>query len=395
MGFTVEDMLLVSRQRYQMKLIAGKGGWSNSISWLLMVEDLTIVQRFSGKELAVTTCLGFQKEEKLHLLMEELVRRQASGLIINTGCYIREVQAGIRKFADDNALPLLTVPWDIEIAEMIKDLSIRIFLQGSTDEQLSTAFIKAIESPEDYEAYVKTLLPHFDIEGSFQVILLHRNGLAEMDTVERKRIGYRLQLALTNLTHNGHFFYYDSSFVVIINALSPDTTAEILRQFRANIVRRIPDQSFVIGVGSALTGIRRLHLSYRRAKAAARMAEVFRTDGERNGFMLTQFDTMGIWRLLSMVSDRQLLAEFEEEYLKPLEDYDAAHDSEYVRTLEYYLKYNGSIRQVADAMFIHRNTISYRMNHIREILGSPLDTEEERLCCLTACLIRHMRQTAP
>ena len=343
MGFTVEDMLLVSRQRYQMKLIAGKGGWSNSISWLLMVEDLTIVQRFSGKELAVTTCLGFQ-----------------------TGCYIREVPAGIRKFADDNALPLLTVPWDIEIAEMIKDLSIRIFLQGSTDEQLSAAFIKAIESPEDYEAYVKTLLPHFDIEGSFQVILLHRNGLAEMDTVERKRIGYRLQLALTNLTHNGHFFYYDSSFVVIINALSPDTTAEILRQFRANIVRRIPDQSFVIGVGSALTGIRCLHLSYRRAKAAARMAEVFRTDRERNGFMLTQFDTMGIWRLLSMVSDRQLLAEFEEEYLKPLEDYDAAHDSEYVRTLEYYLKYNGSIRQVADAMFIHRNTISYRMNHIRE-----------------------------
>ena len=170
MGFTVEDMLLVSRQRYQMKLIAGKGGWSNSISWLLMVEDLTIVQRFSGKELAVTTCLGFQEEEKLHLLMEELVRRQASGLIINTGCYIREVPAGIQKFADDNALPLLTVPWDIEIAEMIKDLSIRIFLQGSTDEQLSAAFIKAIESPEDYEAYVKTLLPHFDIEGSFQVI---------------------------------------------------------------------------------------------------------------------------------------------------------------------------------------------------------------------------------
>ena len=83
----------------------------------------------------------------------------------------------------------------------------------------------------------------------------------------------------------------------------------------------------MIGVGSALTGIRSLHLSYRRAKAAARMSEVFRADEGRNGFMLTQFDTMGIWRLLSMVSDRQLLAEFEEEYLKALEDYDAAHDS--------------------------------------------------------------------
>ena len=62
MGFTVEDMLLVSRQRYQMKLIAGKGGWSNSISWLLMVEDLTIVQRFSGKELAEVKIPQIDKE---------------------------------------------------------------------------------------------------------------------------------------------------------------------------------------------------------------------------------------------------------------------------------------------------------------------------------------------
>ena len=63
MGFTIEDMLVVSADKYQMKLEAGEKGWSNSISWLLMLEDLTIIQNFSGKELAVTTGLGFQTEE--------------------------------------------------------------------------------------------------------------------------------------------------------------------------------------------------------------------------------------------------------------------------------------------------------------------------------------------
>ena len=43
MGFTIEDMLVVSQDRYKMKMIAGNGGWSNSISWLMMLEDLTII----------------------------------------------------------------------------------------------------------------------------------------------------------------------------------------------------------------------------------------------------------------------------------------------------------------------------------------------------------------
>ena len=59
MGFTIEDMLVVSQDRYKMKMEAGSAGWSNSISWLLVLEDLTIIYNFSGKELVITTGLGF------------------------------------------------------------------------------------------------------------------------------------------------------------------------------------------------------------------------------------------------------------------------------------------------------------------------------------------------
>ena len=33
MGFTIEDMNLMAKDRYQMEFIAGKRGWSNSISY--------------------------------------------------------------------------------------------------------------------------------------------------------------------------------------------------------------------------------------------------------------------------------------------------------------------------------------------------------------------------
>ena len=65
MGFTVEDMLIISREKYNMELIAGKNGWANSISWLLMAEDTIIVNSVLGKELVVTTGLGFNTKEKL------------------------------------------------------------------------------------------------------------------------------------------------------------------------------------------------------------------------------------------------------------------------------------------------------------------------------------------
>ena len=79
MGFTIEDMLVVAQNRYKMKMVAGNGGWSNSISWLMMLEDMTIIHNFSGKELAVTTGLGFQKETDMLKLVEELNSHNSSG----------------------------------------------------------------------------------------------------------------------------------------------------------------------------------------------------------------------------------------------------------------------------------------------------------------------------
>ena len=83
MGFTIEDMLILSKTRYKMEMIAGENGWSNSISWVHLLEDTTIIQHFWGKELAVTTGLGFKTTGEWKALLEDLLRHHAAGLIIN------------------------------------------------------------------------------------------------------------------------------------------------------------------------------------------------------------------------------------------------------------------------------------------------------------------------
>ena len=98
MGFTVEDMLIIARDKYDMELIAGKNGWANSISWLLMVEDTTITANFKGKELVVTQGVYFNTEERLLELVEILDKHHCAGLIVNSGYYIKEIPQKVKDY---------------------------------------------------------------------------------------------------------------------------------------------------------------------------------------------------------------------------------------------------------------------------------------------------------
>ena len=383
MGFTIQDMMIASEERYRMKYLAGKDGWSNSISWVHLVEDTTIIRHFWGKELAVTTGLGFPTQEAIMELASHLVQRHAAGLIVNTGNYIEKLPDSLLAYCEENHLPLLTVPWEIHLSDMMKDFSIRIFVQESTDEEVVNALIAAVEQPDNQDAYRKKLLPHFDVDGTFQVMLIASEGLDSMDTVDRRRLSYRLQMYLEQITHNGSFFYYNSFFVLVVNAIRQELLIELGEGMLNRAHKRMPDRPFYVGIGSLVTDIETLAVSYRRAEAAARMAMRTKTT-------LLQFDGMGMYRLLYSCTDTGLLAQIQRDTLSVLEEHDRRHNSNYVETLQSYLEFDGSIQAMAQNMFTHRNTIIYRMNNIKKLLGTELATPAERLPYQIAFYIRNM-----
>ncbi|SES02481.1 PucR family transcriptional regulator [Lachnobacterium bovis] len=383
MGYTIEDMMLVSKNRYNMKMIAGKNGWSNSIVWTHMLEETTIVQNFWGKELAVTTGLGFRTTESLMELAREMVKHHGAGLILNTGHYIKEVPQELLDYCDENDFPLLTVPQEIHMGDMIKDINIRIFLQDSADEQISNAMIKAIEVPDNQDAYRKELLPYFDVDGTFQVVLITLKGLDTMDTVERKKLSYRIQMYLEKITHNGNFFYYDSFFVLVVNDVQKKDLDEIVEGMLTRAKKRMVQFPLYVGVGSEVVDISNLYISFMRAKGAVKMSL-------RHEENLKYFDDLGLFRLLYSVNDTQLLEKMKNEPLKELMEYDNKHKGNYVDTLECYLKHNGSIQAVAEEMFTHRNTVIYRISNIKKLINNDLATPDERLPYQIAYYIRKM-----
>ena len=378
MGFTVEDMLIIARDKYSMELIAGGNGWANSISWLLMVEDTTIISSFKGKELAVTTGLGFDTEEKLLALVEGLDEHHAAGLIINTGYYVLDVPDSVRQYCDDHDLPLMVAPWDVTMSEMIKDLTVRIFLQTQTDEQISAGFIRAIEHPADQEEYRDTLSASFDVDGRFQVLAFTTGDLDSMDSMDRKRVGYRLQIYLENISHNAHFFYYDGYFLLILNDVEDEAATWIIDGFQERARRRMPDKEVYLGIGSPVTDVSNVAVSYKRATYASKIA--IKEHQSRK-----YFAELGVDKLLYSVTDPLIKQELVEGKLGKLLEYDNKHSGELLPTLSCYLKNNGSVQRVAEEMYIHKNTICYRINKVKELLDSDLEDGEERLLLYLAC----------
>ena len=100
------------------------------------------------------------------------------------------------------------------------------------------------------------------------------------------------------------------------------------------------------------------------------------------------FGDMGVYRLLYMVDDMDLLQSFCYETLGPVLEYDAAHGTEYMKTLETFLNCEGSIKAVSEQLYVHRNTILYRVQAIKKLLPISLDDPQNHLTLRIACMLQ-------
>jgi DNA-binding PucR family transcriptional regulator len=91
---------------------------------------------------------------------------------------------------------------------------------------------------------------------------------------------------------------------------------------------------------------------------------------------VTVFDQLGVYRILAEAQDTGTIERFVREWLGPLLDHDAARRTDLVPTLSSYLEHGGSYDAAAKAVAVHRSTLKYRLQRIREISGLDLSDPE-------------------
>ncbi|MFF4189923.1 PucR family transcriptional regulator [Nonomuraea sp. NPDC001831] len=132
-------------------------------------------------------------------------------------------------------------------------------------------------------------------------------------------------------------------------------------------------EAVVAGVGSVKPSLAEAVDSYHEARLAHRAS---RLDPQRYGKRVF-WDDLGLDRLLLQLPlDRLTPSQFPEGVRRLL---DAPHGVELAATLEGYLDSGGEIQSAARRLRIHRSTLYYRLDRIREVIGCDITDGSIRL----------------
>ncbi len=102
------------------------------------------------------------------------------------------------------------------------------------------------------------------------------------------------------------------------------------------------------------------------------------------------YEDLGLYRLLTGLRDRKELRMFYQETLGALLAYDQEHHGDLLRTLEVYFDQGMNASSTARALYVHRNTLTYRLRRIEEITEVSLQDAQARLTLQVALKVHQL-----
>lgn len=234
----------------------------------------------------------------------------------------------------------------------------------------------------------KTFSFHRELKYSMIVILL--KDLYKSNRQKHKNMNF-VQESISSLLfiinrkikqHGGKVLYVDKSDRILIlfgseASIQADEIKKNVICFCEDILKealkRFEKNQLIVGIGRSYEGAAELWRSHDQAKL------IVENLNKTNVSSIMHYDDLGLYRILSFDGLQNELMEFCRDTIKPLIEYDKANNSELVKTLKIYFQCNGNMKKIAEKMYMHYNTIIYRLQKIKEITSIDLEDSDSRL----------------
>ncbi len=173
--------------------------------------------------------------------------------------------------------------------------------------------------------------------------------------------------------------FFRQVVVCLYPTASGDTDDEI-RQRAEQLADRLKKQMALkgglrIGIGrNHGEGIGGLRESFREAQQAILLGSVM-----HKRRTVTLYGDLGIYRLLAQCTDAAERDSFFEETVGKLFAYDKQSDLQLVKTLRLYFQHDEKLTETSAALFLHVNTLKYRLRRIEKLTGYSLQQSEGKL----------------
>ncbi len=180
------------------------------------------------------------------------------------------------------------------------------------------------------------------------------------------------------------------SDVVLVRELKPGTDTREIEKLAKSIVDTISTEFYIkvtVGIGTPVDSLKELARSYKEAQVAIEVGKVFDTEKS-----IVNYENLGIGRLIyqlpTTLCDMFLNEVFKKGALESL-------DRETLITIQCFFENNLNVSETSRKLFVHRNTLVYRLEKIRKLTGLDLREFEHAITFKVALMVKRYLTSKP
>lgn len=393
-----EEMMHIPELRKVLKLRAGKNGLERQVRWIYFADCLQCIRSeykiddyIHGGEFVILTNRSMTDDSrKLIGLIGQMYDNGISALGINEG----QISEELLQYCEDKKLALFELPEKYPLIDLSQIMCRRLVLEENernAGEQLFSSILDAEHlSREQVMAQARYL--GISLEGEFCV--------AEFSFDTAKECAYNGNPAspgqkIQRIIHAECMVCIRQKILVLPQAgsvLALVPTAQISEEQLRACFLRIVDRAqrectvhLLVGVGESKRYLDEIKVSRDEASTAIRT-------GAGRKEQVFFYREQGIYILLSQIKDSRILDTYVENQLGKLLRADEINGGNLCQTLENYLECSCNAKKTAEVLFVHRNTLNYRLKKISELLECDLENLDKCLTLKLAFLIRRYRK---
>lgn len=285
-----------------------------------------------------------------------------------------------KSFGENGASYLVFVEGEDQEAKKfvgLLSISFQSLEQYNEDKNDCVAFIKNVllDNILPGDIYQKSRELNFEKEASRVVLLVHAVKQGEGSILDNLQ---------------GMFPEKEKDFVIGINEtdfavvkqVNEDVDIKDLEQLGRSISDTLSSELLAkvsVGIGNVVLGIRSLANSFKEAQTALKVGKIF--DVEKN---VISYNRLGIARLIYQIPDT-VCDMFMGEIFK-MDTIDSL-DSETLFTIHEFFDNNLNVSETSRKLFIHRNTLVYRLEKIKRLTGLDLREFDDAIVFKVALMV--------
>ena len=233
------------------------------------------------------------------------------------------------------------------------------------------------------DIYIKAKELHFNTEDPRIVFLIKFFGKTDMMPFEM----------LQNMFPDKQKDYVISvgeQDIVLVKELKPGTEIKDIEKMATNIADTLSTEFYTkvaIGISTIVDNLKDLAKAYQEAQVALEVGKVFET--EKN---IVSYENLGIGRLIyqlpTTLCEMFLQEVFKKGNLESL-------DRETLMTIQCFFENNLNVSETSRKLFVHRNTLVYRLEKIRKITGLDLREFEHAITFKVALMVNKYLNSKP